>query len=194
MSALFEKAIEAFDQYNQKDPNTEKAGDKIFPKELLYAQRMSRKLVDFQPDATEALRLAIRCQHIGRWEIPRDSYPKDRVGYLKWRNKLKEHHAEIAEKTLSQIGYSKDVIERVKFLVQKKQLRKDEETQTLEDVVCLVFLENYFYDFAEEHDEEKVLSIVQKTWAKMSEKAKSEALKLKLDEKSTYLIRKALNL
>jgi len=192
MSALFEKAIDAFDHYNKKDPHTEKAGEKSFPKELLYARRMSRKLVEFAPDSSEALRLAIRCQHIGRWEVSRESYPKDRIGYLNWRNKLKQHHAEIAEKILLKIGYSKEIIDRVKFLVQKKQLRHDEETQTLEDVVCLVFLEHYFHDFAAEHDEEKVVSIIQKTWNKMSERAKEAALKLTLDEDSRLLIDRAL--
>src|SRR5690606_37810895 len=107
-----------------------------------------------------------------RWEIPRDSFPKDRVGYLQWRNKLKVHHADIAEKILGELGYDHETIERVKFLVQKKQLRHDEESQTLEDVVCLVFLSYYLDDFAGEHEEEKVVSILQKTWTKMSEKGK----------------------
>ncbi len=192
MSALFEKAIEAFDEYNEKDPNTEVSRDKNYPKELIYAQRMSKKLIEFSPDASEALRLAIRCQHIGRWEIPRDSYPKDRVGYLNWRNKLKQHHADIAEKILRQIGYDDDIIERVKFLVQKKQLRQDGESQTLEDVVCLVFLEYYFEDFTGQHDEEKVISILQKTWGKMSEKGHQAALELKLSDDSIKLIQQAL--
>lgn len=193
MSALFEKAIEAFDQYNSKDPNTEMANNKSYPKELLYAQRMSRQLIDFEPNASESLRLAIRCQHIGRWEIPRDSFPKDRVGYLQWRNKLKVHHADIAEKILSQIGYEQWIIDRVKFLVQKKQMRHDEETQILEDVVCLVFLKYYFSDFADEHEEDKIISILQKTWNKMSERGKEAALKLNLNEKAKSYVHKALN-
>lgn len=193
MSALFEKAIAAFDEYNSKDPNKEKAGEKHYPKELLYAQRMSKSLVGYKPDASEALRLAIRCQHIGRWEIPRDSFPKDRVGYLQWRNKLKVHHADIAEKILGELGYDNETIERVKFLVQKKQLRHDEESQTLEDVVCLVFLSYYLDDFAVEHEEGKVVSILQKTWMKMSEKGKEAALKLPLSDNSRNFIAKALN-
>lgn len=193
MSVLFEKAIAAFDDYNRKDPNTETAGGKTLPKELLYAQRMSACLVQFMPDASEALRLAIRCQHIGRWEIPRETYPKDRVGYLQWRNKLKEHHAEIASTILSEIGYDEETIDRVKFIVQKKQLRHDDESQALEDVVCLVFLEYYFEEFARQHEEDKVISILQKTWNKMSEKAKEAALKLKLSEVAKQYISRALN-
>jgi len=192
MSGLFEKAIEAFDKYNSKDPNTETSGGKTYPKELIYAQRMSQKLIQFYPDASEALRLAIRCQHIGRWEIPRNSYPMDRVGYLNWRNKLKQHHADIAEKILNQIGYKSDIIERVKFLVQKKQLRHDDESQALEDVVCLVFLEYYMDDFALQHDEEKVISILQKTWGKMSDTCKETALTLKLSKSTQELVEKAL--
>lgn len=193
MSVLFEKAIAAFDDYNRKDPNTETSGGKTLPKELLYAQRMSACLVQFMPDASEALRLAIRCQHIGRWEIPRETYPKDRVGYLQWRNKLKEHHAEIASTILSEIGYDEETIDRVKFIVQKKQLRHDDESQALEDVVCLVFLEYYFEEFARQHEEDKVISILQKTWNKMSEKAKEAALKLKLSEVAKQYISRALN-
>lgn len=192
MSVLFEKAIAAFDDYNRLDPNTEKVGEKFHPKELLYAQRMSKCLLNFMPDASEALQLAIRCQHIGRWEIPRDSFPRDRIGYLQWRNKLKVHHAEIAENILAQIGFDVETIERVKFLVQKKQLRHDDESQALEDVVCLVFLEYYLDDFAKDHDEEKVTGILQKTWNKMSERGKEAALSLPLSDISKSYISKAL--
>lgn len=192
MSALFEKALHAFDEYNGKDPNLEHVDGKQVAKELLYAQRMSTRLVKFDPNASESLRLAVRCQHIGRWEIPRKSYPMDRKGYLQWRNKLKMHHAEIAEKILSQVGYDQDTIERVKFLVQKKQMKKDDESQTLEDVVCLVFLEYYFEEFADAHEEDKVINIIRKTWSKMSEKGREAALKLSLSEQSSQLISKAL--
>ena len=194
MSGLFEKAIGAFDKYNSKDPNLEEIDGRKVPKELLYAQRMSIRLIEYHSEATEALRLAVRCQHIGRWEIPRDSYPMDRKGYLQWRNKLKIHHSEIAGKILTQLGYDKEITQRVQFLVQKKQLKHDDESQMLEDVVCLVFLEHYFDDFIKQHDHEKVISIVDKTWMKMSEHGQSAALRLQLSPKAKAVITEALNI
>src|SRR6185436_4112157 len=112
--------------------------------ELLYAQRMSIKLDQVKPDASEELKLAARSQHIGRWEIPRSSYPIDRTGYLKWRGQLKVHHSKIAERILSECNYDSEVIEKVKSLLMKKP---GEETQLLEDVICLVFIEYYLGDF-----------------------------------------------
>jgi len=188
----FEQAMDHIDDYNRMDPNQEEFDGKSYPKELLYGRRMSHMLCSFYNKASEPLRLAVRCQHIGRWEIPRSSYPMDRVGYLNWRNDLKKHHANIAEGILKSVGYDEDIIERVKFLIEKKQLRKDEETQTLEDVVCLVFLTYYFEDFAKQHDEEKVIDILVKTWNKMSDKGHQEALKLHLSEYTKAMVGKAL--
>ncbi|MEN7547341.1 DUF4202 domain-containing protein [Rapidithrix thailandica] len=193
MSTLFTQAIQAFDEYNANDPNHEIVGEGTVAKELLYAQRMTQKLMTFAPEASEALQLAVRCQHIGRWEIARKDFPMDRVGYLQWRNKEKQHHAEVVEEILSHLEYPRTTIDRVKFLVQKKQMKHDEESQTLEDVVCLVFMEYYFEDFAKEHDEEKVLSILQKTWKKMSEKGREAALQLSLSEYALALVNKALS-
>src|SRR6185436_21064555 len=93
----FAKVIAMFDDYNQKDPPLESWQGQEIPKELLYAQRMSERLKSYLPDAPEYLVLAARCQHIGRWEIPRNTYPMDRKGYLQWRNQLKVHHCNIAD-------------------------------------------------------------------------------------------------
>lgn len=171
----FEKVLAAFDAYNRKDPNLELDAGQSYPKELLYAMRMTRRLDVFAPEAPEYLHLAARCQHIGRWEIPRTRYPMDRSGYLKWRNALKQHHATIAEKILRDCGYDEDTIEVVKFLLLKKQLHVNPDTQLLEDVVCLVFLEHYLDDFSSRHDEAKVINILQKTLKKMSPRAVREA-------------------
>lgn len=188
----FESAIERFDALNSADPNKEELDGTTFPKEVLYAERMSKSLLSFAPDASEVLQLAARCQHLCRWEIPRSDYPKGRVGYNKWRNTLKKLHAKKAGQVLQGVGYEEDVIERVQFLVMKKQLKKDEETQTLEDVICLVFLEFYFAKFAAGHTEEKVIDILRKTWRKMSEKGHAAALKLPLSEEAKALVGKAL--
>ena len=144
------------------------------------------------PEAPESLRLAARCQHICRWEIPRNSFPIGRTGYLTWRNELKKLHAAKAEEILTSVGYEDDVIEEVKFILLKKQLKKNEQTQILEDVICLVFLEFYFDAFAEKHSEEKIIDIVQKTWAKMSDKGHESALKLPFSPSGLSLVKKAL--
>jgi len=193
--ATTEKLLEAFalfDEANVQDPNIELYNDKSYPKEVLYSIRMTDKLNEFLPEASEALQLAARCQHIRRWEIARDSYPMDRVGYLKWRQDLKKFHASEASKILQSIGYSDTTISEVSSLLQKKHLKKNPDTQALEDVICLVFLEFYFEPFAAKHSDEKTIDIIQKTWRKMSKKGHNAALKLPLSQDSLALIQSAL--
>ena len=190
-SALFQKAFAAFDAYNSGDPHQEEFQQQQHPKELLYARRMTEQLNVFAPESPEYVQLAARCQHIGRWEIPRATYPMDRKGYLQWRSQLKIHHAEIAEKILNDCGYDSDTIEKVKFLVQKKQLSHNPETQLLEDVICLVFVHYYLEDFAQRHDDEKVIDILKKTLKKMSPHAIDETLKLPMTSKIRSLINQA---
>ncbi len=176
-----EAALAAFDEANAADPNQIEADGIPWPKELLYARQMTRWLERFAPDASEPLQLAARCQHIRRWEIPRDSYPRDRVGYLKWRTELKQMHARIAGEILKESGYEADMIARVQSLLKKERLKSDPEAQTLEDVVCLVFLENWFADFSKQHEPDKVVDIVAKTWKKMSPAGHRAALALAED-------------
>ncbi len=187
------EAFKLFDEANAQDPNKESFEGKAYPKELLYAQRMTDILNKFEPDASEALQLTARCQHICRWEIPRESYEMNRVGYLKWRQELKKFHAEKASAILQKVGYDEDIIDRVSFLLLKKQLKKDEETQTLEDVICLVFLKYYYEPFLIKHDDDKIISILQKTWKKMSPKGHEAALALSFSERGKELVAKALS-
>ena len=191
VSSQFEEAIARFDTYNAKDPNFEHSQDGSLPKELIYARRMTEKLNQFAPESPEYLRLAARCQHIGRWEIPRQSYPMDRKGYLQWRNTLKVHHSDIASKILADCGYETEVIDKVKFLLLKKELRSNPDTQTLEDVICLVFIEHYLEDFAAKHEDEKVIEILQKTMKKMSQRATEQVGKIPLSERLKILIQQA---
>lgn len=187
------KAFSLFDKANEQDPNTEEFLGKTYAKEVLYAIRMTDKLNAFAPDASEALQLTARCQHICRWEIARDSYEMNRAGYLTWRQDLKKHHAKKASAILSEINYNQETIDQVAFLLEKKQLKRNEETQTLEDVICLVFLEFYFEPFAQKYSEEKLIDILQKTWRKMSDKGHDAALKLPLSDTSLVLVTKALS-
>lgn len=185
------KAFEAFDQYNTKDPNIETIDGASWPKELLYAVRMTDQLNRFAPHAPEHVQLAARCQHIGRWEIPRSDYPMDKKGYLMWRNTLKQRHAGIAERILRECGYDSTTIELVQFLLLKKQLHTNPDTQLLEDIICLVFIEHYLEDFAGKHEDEKVVDILRKTMKKMSPRAIGEAGNLVKSEKIKALLEQA---
>lgn len=188
MYTKFNQACKQFDAYNLYDPKIVIYDDQEIPENLLYAQRMSAKLNEYGQDASEHLQLAARCQHIGRWEIPRKNFPMDRKGYLQWRSQLKLHHAKIASEILEQVGYDKHTISKVKDLLIKKQLKQNPETQVLEDVVCLVFLEYYFDDFAARHEDEKLTGILKKTMNKMSERGIKEAMKLPLSAHTRSLI------
>jgi len=187
-SEQFKKAVARFDAYNSNDPHNEEVNGKTYPKELLYSMRMSEWLDRFNPGSAEYLKLAARCQHIGRWEIPRDSYPMDRKGYLQWRNTLKFHHAKIADEILTACNYDTDIIEKVKFLLLKKELNKNADTQTLEDVICLVFIQYYLDEFAAKHEDEKVVDILRKTMKKMSGKAIEEVSRISIPERTSRLI------
>lgn len=189
----FNKAIKLFNEANSLDPNKELYNEIEFPKELLYAVRMAKQLNNFAPNSSEALQLTVCCQHICRWEIPRDSYEMNKVGYLTWRKDLKDFHAKKASEILTSVGYEKELIAQVKFLLLKKELKKNADTQTLEDVICLVFLEFYFLKFSKKYSEEKMIDIVQKTWRKMSDKGHKAALELDLPKEALTLITKALS-
>lgn len=179
----FQKAIEAFDQTNSQDPKGQ---------ELLYAQRMTHWLERLEPEASEVLRLAARSQHICRWMIPRSQYPVGRAGYIKWRTTLYEFHAQKAGEILEKIDYDLEIIAQVQELLRKKDIKTNPQMQLLEDVICLVFLENYFAEFAQKHPEEKIISIVQKTWKKMSPTGQKAALTLPMPGEVRALIQKAL--
>ncbi len=192
----FNQASEWIDAENSQDPNTEIYQGNSFPKELIYSKRMYERLMDFQPNASEEVQIAAKAQHICRWKIARESYPMDRVGYLKWRTDLKKFHADTTASILQKAGYSDEFIDRVSFLIEKKQLKRDEETQLLEDVICLVFLEFYLADFVEKHqdEKEKLKNIILKTWNKMSEDGHREALKINYRSENLELIKEALGL
>lgn len=189
----FISALAAFDAANSQDPRhvMDESGV-LHPGELLYAMRMSATLFEFQADASEALQLAARSQHLERWTIPRSSYPMDRTGYLAWRAALKLFHAEQAAAILRAEGYDEQMIARVASLLKKEQLKRDPESQTLEDVACLVFLRFYFAEFSQAHTEEKIIDIVQKTWRKMSTTGHTAALKLPFTPAQLQLLNQAL--
>ena len=190
-SERFQCAVASFEAYHRKDPNIVVVNGVSYPSELLYTERLADRLKKFRPEANEAVQLAARCQHIGRWEIPREKYPMDKKGYLQWRNAEKVHHCDIAGRILSVCGYAPDTIASVQTLLMKKELHSNADTQLLEDVVCMVFLEYYLEDFTAKHAEEKVIDILRKTLRKMSAEAKRGVEALRLPPKNRSLIDRA---
>ncbi len=177
----FARAIAGFDAANATDPRQETVGGVLRPKELVYAERMSAMLERYAPDAPEVVRLAARCQHIQRWQVPRADYPMDRIGYLQWRKRLNKLHGTIAGQILRDAGYDQATVARVARLLMKEGLKSDAEAQLLEDVVDLVFLEHYLAEFVADHgqyDADKFADILAKTAKKMSARGREAALTL----------------
>ena len=199
MTTAYDRAVTLIDAANAEDPRMDSdAAGKQVPRELLYGQRMAEMIVRFTPEADEVQRLAVRAQHIQRWKTPRDSYPMTRDGYMQWRTGLYKFHAETCGHLMQEAGYDDASVERAKQAVGKRGLKVNPDTQLLEDVADLVFIEHYMVEFAGQHPdytEEKWLDIVRKTWKKMSERAHAFALsgQLKLPEPLVPLITKAIS-
>lgn len=191
-SSGFTAAIEEIDKVHALDPRRTEIVGESKPAELVYAQRMSAKLAKLCPDASEALQLAVRGQHLRRWQLPRADFPMDRVGYLKWRTELKNLHARELGEIMQRCGFEPETIARAQSIVKKEHIKSDAETQALEDAACLVFLEFEFDEFAAKHEREKIIDIVRKTWAKMSSTAHSLALRIPFSTKGAEFVQAAL--
>jgi hypothetical protein len=192
MSTPLERALSAIDAAHALDPNKVTINGEEVPYELHYAQKCTSYLEKRAPDASEPLRIAIRAQHFRRWEVPRASYPMTRPGYHAWRTYLKKRQAELVEQICLDSGYSKEDSETVGSLIRKEDLKVNEETMVLEDVACLVFLDDQFEAFEKEHDEDKIVKILQKTWGKMTDQGHELALKIPMGERPMELVKKAL--
>lgn len=191
-SNRFDAAMAQLDALHAQDPRMETVDGEEVPYELLYAQRMSEWLERLRPQASETLQLAVRAQHLKRWEVPRDSYPMDRPGYHAWRTGLKTRQADMAAEVLRQSGYEEADCARVAALVRKEDLKSDEETRALEDAACLVFLQDYYAPFAAEHDDDKVIGILRKTLRKMSSDGHRLAEEIPLEGRARGLLEKAV--
>lgn len=165
----FARAIAAIDAVNAQDENRSELRGERLPRELARAQRVSEWIEQLQPGASEALRLAGRAAHIGRWQYPRSEYPAGRVGYLLWRKQLQQKHAEAAAGILRAQGYDENLAARVQSLICKQGLGRDGEVQVLEDALCLVFLETQYHDLLLQLPEEKLHDVLRKTLRRMSQ-------------------------
>lgn len=187
-----EQAFELFDNYNKRSPGHILWEGEEYPVEYFYAIKLYEWVKKLDPNANESLLLASRCQHIGRWEIARKSYPDGRVGYLKWRSDLSKYHAGIAAEILASVGYDEEEIAKVKQIVLKQRLKTDTDVQTMENALCLVFLQYQYDDLIAKMSEEKMIDILRKTWNKMTAPGHEMALSLQYSDTGRDLILKAL--
>jgi hypothetical protein len=187
--------LKAIDAANAEDPRRVETHNGEAAFEELYARRMSETLTRVYPEASDLLQIAVRAQHLRRWEIPRANFPEGRQGYNDWRKICRAHHAERAGAIMRGLGWSEDDAARVGALIRKERLKKDPESQALENVAALVFLEHYFDDFLEKYqgyDDEKIVDILGKTLCKMSPRGHAAALALPLTPRGQALVAKAL--
>jgi hypothetical protein len=182
-SSCFQDAIGRFDAANAQDPRGI---------ELPYSKRLSAWVERLAPNASEELRLAARAQHICRWTIPRESYPAGRIGHLKWREDLKQFHAQKAGEILREVGYDKATTARVQDLIHKRNFPRNLEGCVLEDALCLVFLETQFAETTAKTGDEKMIGILQKTWRKMTPQAHQIALTMPMTAECRAIVEKAL--
>ncbi|WP_069658268.1 DUF4202 domain-containing protein [Arcticibacter eurypsychrophilus] len=187
-----EQAFKLFDDYNKQSPDQLTWKGITYPSEYFYSVELYNWVKKLSPEASEGLLLASRSQHIGRWEVPRNIYPDGRIGYLTWRSDLKKIHAQKAASILQTVGYSDEIIARVQVIIQKLQLKLDPEVQIIENALCLVFLEFQFDDLVEKLPEEKMITVLRKTWKKMSKEGHDAAMTLNFSPEGHALITKAL--
>lgn len=194
---MLENALALYDAANSKDPNLNMEDGEEVPKELLYSKRMLDMLSRFIPDAGDVAKLSVAAQHIERWKSPRSDYPMNRKGYHLWRTNLYKFHAETAATYLADAGYDEETIERVKLAIGKKDLKTNDDTQVVEDIAALTFIEHYMtamYEKFTDYDEDKWIDIIIRTWKKMSPAGREFALSgsVKLPEGLVPVIQKAL--
>ncbi|WP_235838528.1 DUF4202 domain-containing protein [Cognaticolwellia aestuarii] len=187
-----QNVLNAIDTINEADLNTTLVDGVNQPKELVYGRYMTACLEKYWPQADEHLQIAVRAQHVKRWQLKRVDFPAGKQGYLTWRKELGIFHAATAKAIMLEHGYSEDSAETTAAIIRKEKLKSNDNSQTLEDVACLVFLQYYFDEFAAKHKEDKIIRIVQLTWRKMSTQGQEIALTLTLPPHLARLVAKAL--
>ena len=187
-------AFEQFDAYNQKDPNTFTWENISYPQEYFLAIELYNWVNKLDPNASEELLLASRSQHIGRWEIPRNTYPEGREAYLKWRKDLALYHAEKTAAIMENVGYDPEQIARARQILLKQKIKVDHDVQTMENALCLVFLQFQYEDFHPKYEAAKVINILKKSLLKMDAHGHQFALTLPYSDQGLHYIQGALKL
>ena len=184
--------IAAIDGVNDADPRREIVAGKDMAMETFHAIHVTNALIQLDPEASHELLIAGRASHIARWETPRKSYPEGLKGYFQWKEALKTIHGNRAADIMAGHGFSTEARERVKVIILRQDLPDDAEAAALEDALCLAFLETQLDGFMAKHTREKVIDILQKTWAKMTEQGHAHALALPLSDAAQEVIAEAL--
>jgi hypothetical protein len=175
------RAFDAIDAENADDPNG---------KELDHAERAVRWMRTLRPDASDELLLAARGHHVRRWEIPRSAEPEGRAGYLRWKRRLQQHHADVLGRVLEGSGFD---VARVQSLVKKEHLRNDPDAQAMEDALALVFLETQLAELNEKLDDDHMVDVLAKTLRKMTSDGRTAAASLAYDAHGAELVRRAVD-
>ena len=194
---MLNQVITLIDQANSQDPNTEIYNAQSLPKESLYATRMSEMLARFNPNADELMQIAVRGQHIERWQSPRSNFAMNKQGYHQWRSALYIFHASRVIELMQQVGFNEAQQQRVYAAVAKQDIKRNPDSQLVEDIASLVFIEHYMLAFTStkpDYDEQKWLGIIRRTWQKMSVEAHDFVLagNVTLPEPLVGLIHKAV--
>ena len=196
MTTRRKQVLSAIDEVNRHDPNQVHINGQMQGKELVYGQQMTECLLQYWPESNELLQIAVRAQHIKRWQLKRTEFAQGKAGYYAWRIAQGNFHAALAATIMREHGYSDDDAKQTAAIVRKEKLKSNDDSQALEDTACLVFLMHYFDEFANKYlavdNEDKIVRIVQLTWGKMSEKAHDIALTLTLPEHLATIVTKAL--
>ncbi|WP_372610572.1 DUF4202 domain-containing protein [Halomonas sp.] len=188
----FHRALAALDALHAEDPRSVEVDGESLPRELWHGRRMSDWLRTVQDSPDERVQLAVRGQHLQRWQVPRGDYPEGRVGYLTWRRDQGQRAGETTARLMVEAGYAVEAAETVSRMIRKHGLGRDPGTQAVEDCACLVFLENYFADFSRKIDHDHMVRIVRMTWKKMSPRAHELALGLPMNGEAMALVEEAL--
>lgn len=186
------KVLARLDELNAGDPNTETVDGTPRAGELVFADRLESWVRRLEPNPSEELVIAARGQHVRRWTVPRARYPEGRAGYLRWREDLKRLHADIVAEEMRSEGFGEASISRARAIVLKRDLASNRDVQTMEDALCLVFLESQFEQLRVKTPDDKMVDILRKTWRKMSEKGRAAALALPVPAQHRALIERAL--
>jgi hypothetical protein len=190
---LMQSAIDQFRTLHGQDPAKVTVDGIEKSRSLHEAERILHWINQLWPNPPASLELAAYTQHICRWEVPRSTYPDGRNGYLKWRSDLRVFHANKACEILNCLAAPDELIASVEKINLKKGMTQDPEVQTMEDALCLTFLESQLDHYREHWERDKARGILAKTWQKMSEKGRSAALAMPHSPENLILLKEALS-
>ncbi|MEY2402334.1 MAG: hypothetical protein QOJ08_2445 [Ilumatobacteraceae bacterium] len=189
LSPRYDAAIAAIDAANAADPNTVEVRGRTVPLALIHGQLAAEWIGRLVDELDETLLLAARAHHLRRWELPRDSYPAGRAGYLRWRRDQKVRHATDVAAILEPCGYDATEIERVQQLIRRDRV---DGAQAVEDAACLVFIETQLASFAARTEHELTIEIIRKTARKMSDRGLQLVAEIPLGEGEQKLLEEAV--